>query len=405
MRRTLIFLPGDLDGIFVNKEYPYLDKVFDNIIVIGNGDDKKVKELSVKYPFKFINIKKNHLINIFAYVKWLFSDEFKMEFIEYFRFSKEGLYKLMYSLFYGLSFIKYKATMENILYENENCFIYSFWLSRPAYIAAKFSNFKHVVKTVSRAHGFDLYLERNKYNYLPFRKYIYENLDEISFISKQGEKYFQDKSSLKIKSSVHRLGIDCNVNSEINYIENRCVIISCSSITEVKRLDLIIDTLSELNSNYKWYHIGTGNLYEDLKKYAEKKLSKNSFVFLGNISNDKILQLYNEINPTFFINLSDSEGIPVSMMEALSLGIPIIARNVGGVAEIVNDNVGLLLNDSIPYADQIDSFIRKVNIEKNFYLIKEQCISNWQKYYKAETNFLKFYRNLIDIDLTNKRSD
>ena len=32
-----------------------------------------------------------------------------------------------------------------------------------------------------------------------------------------------------------------------------------------------------------------------------------------------------------FINMSDSEGVPVSIMEALSIGIPVIARAVGGI--------------------------------------------------------------------------
>lgn len=41
--------------------------------------------------------------------------------------------------------------------------------------------------------------------------------------------------------------------------------------------------------------------------------------------------------------MSDSEGIPVSIMEAMSFGIPVIARNVGGMSEIVNEENGLLL--------------------------------------------------------------
>ena len=44
-----------------------------------------------------------------------------------------------------------------------------------------------------------------------------------------------------------------------------------------------------------------------------------------------------------FVNMSLSEGIPVSIMEAISFGIPIIATNVGGNAEIVNDETGVLI--------------------------------------------------------------
>ena len=45
------------------------------------------------------------------------------------------------------------------------------------------------------------------------------------------------------------------------------------------------------------------------------------------------------------MNVSESEGIPVSIMEASSFGIPVIATNVGGVGEIVENGYnGLLLN-------------------------------------------------------------
>ena len=43
------------------------------------------------------------------------------------------------------------------------------------------------------------------------------------------------------------------------------------------------------------------------------------------------------------INVSESEGLPFSMMEAISFGIPVIGTNVGGVKEIINNDTGILL--------------------------------------------------------------
>ena len=47
-----------------------------------------------------------------------------------------------------------------------------------------------------------------------------------------------------------------------------------------------------------------------------------------------------------FINLSSSEGIPVSIMEAQSFGIPVIATNVGGSGEIVVSETGVLVDEN-----------------------------------------------------------
>lgn len=57
--------------------------------------------------------------------------------------------------------------------------------------------------------------------------------------------------------------------------------------------------------------------------------------------------------------MSDSEGIPVSIMEAMSFGIPVIARNVGGMSEIVNEENGLLLenDDAEDAASKISSLL------------------------------------------------
>ncbi|NMC40567.1 MAG: glycosyltransferase, partial [Bacteroidales bacterium] len=44
-----------------------------------------------------------------------------------------------------------------------------------------------------------------------------------------------------------------------------------------------------------------------------------------------------------FINVSSSEGVPVSVMEALSFGIPVIATDAGGTSEIVNNTNGRLI--------------------------------------------------------------
>lgn len=57
-----------------------------------------------------------------------------------------------------------------------------------------------------------------------------------------------------------------------------------------------------------------------------------------------------------FVNMSLSEGIPVSIMEAISFGIPIIATNVGGNAEIVNDETGVLIPVNIDQAALMKQF-------------------------------------------------
>jgi glycosyltransferase involved in cell wall biosynthesis len=43
------------------------------------------------------------------------------------------------------------------------------------------------------------------------------------------------------------------------------------------------------------------------------------------------------------VNLSSSEGVPLSIMEALAMGVPVVATAAGGTGEMVDDSVGALL--------------------------------------------------------------
>ena len=75
----------------------------------------------------------------------------------------------------------------------------------------------------------------------------------------------------------------------------------------------------------------------ELQALIENKSKNLNVILTGYISNSDVKQLYMMNDFDLFVNMSLSEGIPVSIMEAISFGIPIIATNVGGNAEIVND--------------------------------------------------------------------
>ena len=130
--------------------------------------------------------------------------------------------------------------------------------------------------------------------------------------------------------------------------------------TKQKRLELIIDSISNIDKlEIKWLHIGdtrNKDYWDYLNDLALSKFSKNqniSFSFLGYKSNQDIIKFYKNNSIDIFINLSTSEGIPISMMEAFSFGVPIVATDVGGVSELVNNRVNGFLLDPDPSTSQV----------------------------------------------------
>ena len=88
----------------------------------------------------------------------------------------------------------------------------------------------------------------------------------------------------------------------------------------------------------------------------------------GRISNNDMLAYYEKDQPHILINTSENKGIPVSMMEAMSYVILVIATNVSGVKEIVaHGRNGFLLEAEL---EKTIRSIYKMSREKHYALRK-----------------------------------
>ena len=99
-----------------------------------------------------------------------------------------------------------------------------------------------------------------------------------------------------------------------------------------------------------------------------------------------------------FLNVSSSEGIPVSIMEVQSCGIPVIATAVGGVREIVGEKTGVLLSAN-PSETDIANAISSVtgnDIERSFQF-REAIRAHWRKRFNAYTNYRAFNEQLMSL--------
>jgi glycosyltransferase involved in cell wall biosynthesis len=401
MRKIIIF-PGNSNNIFFQNELQFIKDSFDEIVVFSFNKTSEI--LQKKIGGKVYDIK-NVFLYVFSitFIKWLFFKETKMEVSQIIK-EKKSLKKLLYLIYYGLyySSCEKKVSYEIKTTENTKIYLYSMWLSRGAYVIAKFAGRNEVKCTISRAHGYDLYEFRNKLQYLPYRSFLANNLTAISFISENGMDYFHTKYPSSVtKKFVSRLGtMQSNLFKVIK--EKKVVtIVSCSSIIAVKRIDLIIDVLSEIKIPIEWYHIGSGKEQKQFIQYANTKLKKCKFSFLGSVSNSLILETLIKLDTDYFINLSDSEGIPVSIMEAISLGIPAIARNVGGVSEIVNNENGLLLNseeNKFVYSSLItNELLNRLSNTQKYITKSMNAFAHWRNLYDGRQNLSDFFNEVYNV--------
>lgn len=219
---------------------------------------------------------------------------------------------------------------------------YSYWCDEAAYLIAQWRAAKKISLALSRTHSFDIYISRHPFSYLPYRQFIANNLTIILCVSNHGVKFLQNRhSDVWHNFELSYLGVEDI--SRISMDERKPLkILSLSNIVPIKNLEAIIQALSEWNSHpIHWHHMGGGRMDEyelGIIRLANEKLGIKGnieFTFHGFIPPSMVLGKIGELKPHVLVNSSHFEGIPVSMMEVASLGIPIIGPHICGVPEIV----------------------------------------------------------------------
>lgn len=313
-----------------------------------------------------------------------------------FRFS---IYKLKVAINY---FFRAKHVSDHIgqslkTIKNRSFTFYSYWaFEEPLATISLKKKFGGVAFT--RVHRADLYESEQKESYLPFRKHYLSSLNCYFSISSDGVTYLTEKYNSK-KNIIHlsRLGT-LPLSLPVYTPDNLLKVISIGALYPTKRLDLLIESLKLIKEfHVVWEHFGTGPDAKFIEDLATKSLTgKNiSYRLHGFVENVKLRDYLSYNTFDVLVNTSSSEGIPVSIMEAMSVGVPCIATNVGGTGEIVNEKNGKLLSadpSAQKIADELIKFYHLPDYEQK--QKREGAYNTWREEYSAEKNFNGFAKKI-----------
>jgi glycosyltransferase involved in cell wall biosynthesis len=167
--------------------------------------------------------------------------------------------------------------------------------------------------------------------YLPPSKVvtIYSGVDE--------EKVFSPLSASEAKQ---RLGIPSEC----------CVIGAACRLDPIKRLDIFLSAAEQIAAsrpNVRFVIAGEGREESSLRALAHRLGLEDRVHFLGQRSD-----IYDVMRAMdIFVLCSDHEGLPNALLESLYLGVPVVVRPEGGVAEVIQDGVnGIWVESSEPAA-------------------------------------------------------
>ena len=388
---------------FFDSELKFLSKKFDKIFIfsiLGKADATFDREIPSNVTIVPLGVSNNVFKNIIKGINPRYIKKEKQQ-------DKKIKYKL-YSLFsrgkLNGSFKKIKRWLsehENV-FSNKNVVVYSYWLNLSylcSFIKEYLQKITTTIKTISRAHGYDIYSERMSFSYLPYQLEGIESCDSIHACSQKGANYLRKKyPEHREKIFYDYLGVE---QEKIMSIHNQKVFATCSVIRPIKQIDLFAEAFClfvKNNPDYKWICIGGGPDYKKIHSIVKNNKCLGKVKFTNALPNKDVINCLISNNVGYFFNVSKDEGLPVTLMEAQSLGIPCIATNVGGSSEIVNNENGLLIDPVNASFDILEAMNAIKIFDSNKYLrISNNSFKNWNKAFNAKINFTKWANNLSNF--------
>ncbi|MDD3333927.1 MAG: glycosyltransferase [Eubacteriales bacterium] len=356
MPKTVIYLsscgihPDGKPDPFMMQELPWLTRHFGRVVMVSFAGVATLDEKGVDFPLARVGLAAPH--------SWLaapFSKDFWKEVAHLFREHKMTPVALAKLFLFTRRGLKMHYWTERVLRgcTEGQTVLYSCWMSFDGYAAA-LSKRKHPkTRCVVRGHAFDIDIERNPMNPYLMKRMIADVADGLYFISRVAKDQFQEYMRGTVKPSKVRVLAMGSGGEPISgckraprFAQGILRVVSCAQLIPIKQVPILVEALSRWEGGaLHWTHIGGGPGMEELRRMVEEKLdSKQNIIYelMGTVDNADVNRMYEKRSYDVFINTSQKEGVPVSMMEAMRYGIPVIAPKVGGIPELVHQDAGYL---------------------------------------------------------------
>lgn len=241
--------------------------------------------------------------------------------------------------------------------------IHAFWASGPASLALAASELSGIPWSFS-AHRFDIIgnnLMRQKAELACFVRFI--SADGLRLSGLQG-------TALEAKTTVLHLGIDVNVRVEASVATKVPVVLCVAALIPRKGHGVLLKAMQELKrrgvASELWL-AGDGELRERLRQDARAYGLGAQVKFLGSLPHSDLMRLYANGLVTAVALASYHEGIPVSLMEAMSFAVPVVATQAGGIPELLGNGAGFIIapNDCSAMADALHVLINDVELRRS----------------------------------------
>jgi glycosyltransferase involved in cell wall biosynthesis len=275
----------------------------------------------------------------------------------------------------------------------------------PNGLGALFLKIFYKIQYINTIHGEEVYLSK-KYHTTPILKLLVNQSFKTSTNSSATLKSCLDSGLKREKLEVIPFGVDTNFFKPMNIkkAEDIFQILTVGYLIERKGFKYLIKSIKEVlkeHNNVRLKIVGSGPLEKKIKKLIkELKLEKNIEI-IQNVSDDKLLELYNSsdlfVLPSIVDSQGNTEGLGVVLLEAMACKLPVIGSNIGGITDIIQDHrTGLLVHqkDIFDLSKAITCLIKDINLRKKLAINGYNHVRVNFSWEKIAESYLKVYKSI-----------
>ena len=260
-------------------------------------------------------------------------------------------------------------------------------------------------KVISRAHGYDIFDERVTFRSHFLRRLTLNRINALFPQSDDGVQYIRTHYP-KVNAKIERRFLGCSkVFNTLNPVESSSNLVTFCTVARlhpVKRLPQTCELLCDIalhnqHKHIKWILIGEGSERAKIKKIIDNAPENLTVDMRGTLSNYQVHSVFATEPISAYLLLSKSEGTPISICEAMSYGIPIVATKVGGIPGMLLDGGGILIDKDIKSSKNINIINCFISNTNELNQMRQSAYVNWLNNFNANVLRKPFASELAQI--------
>jgi len=300
------------------------------------------------------------------------------------------------------------VSMTKIISKEKIDVIHSHWIIPQGFCGAIIKKI-HKKKHLMTIHAGGIFALKK----LPFKRavanFIVKNCDAITVVSSLNKKVLLEIISPNLRKNTEEkikilpMGVSVKgFKKKSEEDKKELNILFIGRLAEKKGVKYLLDAMPKVFAEKpmtRLFIAGDGPLKEKLEKQVKELKITENVVFEGYVSGKNKLNAFSKADlvvvPSIIDKLGDQEGMPVTVLEGFASGSPVIASNVGGIADVIDNGInGFLVEqkNSNQIAEKILLLINSPNLRRKLRINALNTIKKYdwkeigKKYYSLITS-------------------